>query len=168
MEFLVTGQTILCQSQAHLGFGLIFRKKYVQALALFTNDPGRSKKLLEPENKGAEPVLQGSIALECVLFLPKMGQKTTVVMIEILTGKITHRITELPCTVVAVGVAGSTNGAGKAPFDSGGVDNIAAFTGSHMVSARTMTHLTTHTFFDIGVLVWVIACQMATGAVILP
>jgi hypothetical protein len=86
MEFLVTGQTVLRQGQIHLLCSLLIGKEYMKALALFAQDPGRAKKLSEPESKRAEPVLQGSVTFEGVLSLPHMRKETTVIKIEVLSG----------------------------------------------------------------------------------
>jgi hypothetical protein len=168
MESLMATQTILCQGQINLARSLLLGKVYMKALTLFAQDPGGPEELLRPEGKGTESVLHGAVTLECILPLSYMGQQATVVKIKVLPGQVTNRVTELSSTVVAVGVAGSADGTGKAPFKTGRVNDIAAVAGTHMVSARAMAHLTTYTFLDIGVFVWVIACQVATSAVILP
>ena len=168
MEFLMTAQTVLCQGKVHLPRGLFFAIGYMKALALFAQDPGRPKELIEPESKRAKPVLQGSITLERIFSLPDMGQQAAVEKIEVLPGKIAYRVPELPCSVMAVGVAGSADGACETPADARRVHDIAALSGTRMFPPRTVAHLTAHTFFDIGVLVWIVACQVAAGAVIFP
>ena len=73
MEFLVAGQTVLCQGQVHLPRDLLLGIEYVKALALFAQDSGRPEKLIEPESKRSEPVLQGSVSLEGILSLHDTG-----------------------------------------------------------------------------------------------
>ena len=140
----------------------------MEALALFTAETGWLQQLFQPVGKGAQAILKGTVPLERILTLPNVREQPPVVELQILSRQVSHGESELPGPIMTIGVTRSTDRAGKTPLQFGRVNNVADLLRPHMVPARAVTHLATHSFFHPGIAIRIVPGQVTPGTVLPP